>query len=153
VETNRERQKVMLEASIPEVGLRAAAFARTRWPSNTAKRLQSELDISEATADRVLAGKTSGPVLTRMIARWGWAFAHFAFEPLAGSFTPVAIQDRIDEVERKAVEITSEINRLRAEAEANNQAAPARDNSTGVAVVSREFDGGVVVVSRPGKGQ
>jgi hypothetical protein len=73
-----------VEASEIEVRYRFAHFARQSAPRFTAKWLQSELDISESSAERILRGEASQSLIQRGIAKWKWAFAHFVLEPMAG---------------------------------------------------------------------
>jgi hypothetical protein len=68
-----------------EVGQLVAAFVRRIYPVSAEKRLQRAFDVSEATAERILAGQVSHPMLARMIAAWGWEFASVVLIPLCGA--------------------------------------------------------------------
>lgn len=106
---------VMLDASVSEVRLRAASFARMQFREHAEKRLQQELDVSEATAERILAGGASRPVIDRMMAKWGWAFAQFVLEPLCGAWSPEPFRDKIDDLERRSAENWQAIQELKRE--------------------------------------
>jgi len=107
---------VMLEASVSEVRQRAAFFARAQYPHHAEKALQRDLDVSEATAERILSGGVSRPVLDRMLARWGWRFATFVLEPLCGNINPAALDQRISRAEDAARQALKEAEEIRREA-------------------------------------
>lgn len=107
---------VMLEASVSEVRQRAAFFVRAQYPQHAEKALQRDLDVSEATAERILSGDVSRPVLDRMLARWGWRFANFVLEPLCGNMNPAALDQRIARAEETARLALKEAEEIRREA-------------------------------------
>lgn len=74
----------MLSAEASNPGARAAVFLRQHWPQDANKRLQSLLDVSEKTAERVLAGQVSKENLERLMSAFGWRFTHFVLEPVVG---------------------------------------------------------------------
>lgn len=112
--SERKPQDMMLDAAIPEVRSRAAAFVRMQWPQHAEKRLQQELGISEASAERILARAASNNLLSRMMVRWGWPFAHFVLEPLCGSVDRAALLARVRATEQQARAALREAGELRA---------------------------------------
>lgn len=102
--SKRRLQLSAAEASISEVRQRVAYFARTVYPRGAEKALQREFDISESSAERVLRGQASQPIINQMLARWGWRFAQFVLEPLCGQVDPTGVRREIEETKRQAQE-------------------------------------------------
>lgn len=73
------------EAALYEAGQRAAWFVRQIWPRYAEKELQRQLGLSEATAERVLAGRISKSVLEKLLRTFGLPFMTFVFAPYIGA--------------------------------------------------------------------
>lgn len=111
--SKRRLQLSAAEASILEVRQRASVWARQVYGPGAEKSLQRDFDISESSAERVLRGQASQPIINQMLAKWGWRAAQFILEPLCGTVDPIALHRRIQATEQKATDALRESAELR----------------------------------------
>jgi hypothetical protein len=106
--TKSKGRKMQGDAAFFEAGQRFAWWARTQRPRHTQKWLQAELEISEAKAERALAGEVSKDILERALRKWKWRIATVILEPYCGQLRYVNEMERLDRIE-------GELRALRAE--------------------------------------